>query len=106
MLRHEQPSPQQALAAHAYARPHLSGAGLMTLPSRRDQRLTLAQRSLALLRRSAGKPLVVGAVAMAVALPFVIGRHRQPKPSASGSTAKSHRDDNISWISAAWNAVV
>src|SRR5215207_9188325 len=107
MLTHEQSSTYQSRAAHASAKPHLPGVGLLTLPSRgRYPRLTLAQRSLALLRRSAGNPLVAGAVALAVALPFVIGRQRKPKSSTSGYTVKPRGDDKISWISAGWNAFV
>ncbi len=103
----EQPSPHQAYAAHANAGPYSPSAGFLTLSSRGgDQRPDLAQRSFRLLRGSAGKPVVVGAVAMAFALPFLISRQRKPKSSASAETAQSRPDDKISWICAIWNAFV
>src|SRR3954463_12065199 len=103
----EQPLPHQAFAAQANTSAFSPGAEFLTLPSGGGgQRPTLAQRSLALLRGSARKPLALGAVAMAVALPLLIRRQRNSKSPASGHPAPPRPDEKISWISAAWNAFV
>jgi len=107
MHTQEQPSPHQAFAAQARTPAYSPSAEFLTLPSgARAQRPTLAERSLALLREAAGKPLALGAVAMAVALPLLIRKQRNAKPTVSGHSAPSRPDDKISLISAAWNAFV
>ena len=108
MRSQDQTSPHPSFAVQSGANAYSPGVGSLATHSRaREHRSSLVQRSLRLLRQSARKPLIVGAVAMAVAYPLVAGSLRRPTPKASASRHPSRRrDDKLSLISAGWNAFV
>jgi membrane protein len=105
MPRQEQLAPQRARATHSDAQTFLPGTGSATIQwqQKSDQR-SFARRILALLRRSARKPMVVGAIAIAV--PVLIGKVRSARSNTTPHQLKPHQDGVIAWISAGWNAFV